>query len=933
MKDKFVLQFTKRPESDRDLSLGALLRLLRAYFRKVFTYAGAQIRRRRHSYRSMIVVSVVLLTFVFTNLILNEARIMAELSQDYGGIHHVVFLGVDGAAAKGAVSHDAVKDSIIIPVIAELESSVDTSTVGKVAVLTEEIASFMQVGMTHGDLPGDDEIIVPRNLYSVHDFLILGEKQDMFFESDTMAYEYMSLGGLYSCTDENSPYVFVNEATGEKIKAATGHSVTFDVNMTLKIASDRNAAKVAGEIIRQYGLRDTAEQQLVTNAGDERTLYRDYINEGAATHRDKNSVDINSIASMAAVVIAALIMASFLTDYTERHIAEYGILAAYGAKRSHLLGVVMGQVLFVTLLSLLPVLLLSFGGAYLYNYLYNQARLASSLPRLVTIPLGALAGAAVWYVVLLCFFCVLTMGRMLSQLPYPMLRGMTGGKLPFVRRSSALLMRVRDKVRHIALLQSLRLVKRNVIPSIATSLICVVCAIFLGAGVMSLPLLNAEALTLGNRSFDGDVAAVDSAFAEDGIWHGFVSAAAVEILASFDGVSTVGGLRTQISSDEYGSVDRFELVIDEAHAACSDYASTQYYSARHPNYDLPADILEEQLAWYEDVLRYGVGVRYTPYYCDRTLLPYLYRDVWEGDPNDIYTVPNSVILVENNEAAYRKRTADGSQYHVGDRIAVRIADDRQVDLTVVAVVSGNYMTDFGITISENCVILSAETGEVLDGFPATLRQRVYFMYDDDLTDEEYADLSERIGGQADMVRYDVTFYATERLRATRMAELEGAVTAVFFLMLYVSMCVLDYYHASESILSQRREFCPLRQMGARKRAVYKTTRTSVYAGQFIAFGVTLALAFVAFLAVNGYCANLSNMYRMNFEGRPDVLAEMLALVRELQRLAYEAIGGILLLSIPLHGLAFLTAILGTVLPTRRIMKENIAAVLKGSAEI
>ncbi len=876
MKDKFVIYFTKRPTGHREISLTVLLNMLGDYFRKVFYYATAQLGRRRKSYRSMIIVSVVLLSFVFTNLILNEARITEALSQSFGGIHHVMFLGVDGAAAKGASEHKAVKECLIVPVIAEMPSSVDSSVVGKVAVLTEDVASFMQIHMTHGTVPHDNEIIVPGNLYSAHSFLTLGEEQDMYFESDALIYRSMTLSGIYGCTDQNSPYVFVNETTGEEIKAATGHRVTFDVYLTLTIASDRNAAKVAGEIIRKNGIGDTAEQQVYTDSSSDRSVYRDYINSGTASYRDRNGFGVYRIASAGAVVIAALIMTSFFTEYTARHIGEYGILVAYGAKRRHLLGVVMGQVLFVTALSLLPVLLLSFGGAYLYNTLYNQARVADSLPVIVSVPMGELVKTAVWYVTLLCILCAMTMRQMFSQLPYPMIRGSVGRKLPFVRHSSNLLFRVRDKVRYLAFLQSLRLVKGNVIPALATSVICIVCAMFLGVSYLNIPNLTDMAADFGNRTFDGIISATDhgSFHKIDGL-RGYPTTEDMATLASFDGVKTVGGIRA------VGGMYLFELF-------CNGRMTTV-----------------------------------SPVYCDREVLPYLYGEIREGDPNAVYTIQNSLILVDST---------GGSNVHAGDVVTVECELSGRREMTVAAVVSGAYFAELDLPMADGSVIMSNETGETVDGFPVNLRKHVCFKYDEGLSDDEYAAISHTIGEHVDMIRYQVTFYETERLRTEKNIDLENGVTTVMIVLLYLAMCVLDYTHAKERILSQKREFCILRQMGAHKRAVYKTTRTSVYAGQVLAFGFTVTISLVAFALATGYCTNLANMYRMHFGDIGQVTEAMLHMVREMQNKAYEVILGIFALTVPLHGLAFLTAVLGTVLPTCRIMKESIAAVLKGSAE-
>lgn len=929
MSSKFQVYFTKTPEKENPITPASLAKRLWDYLKKVFWYAKAQIVKRRKSYRSMFVISVVMLSFVFTNLILNEARLMGAISSNLGGTHHIMFYGITEKQAEGAADHRLIKDSLIIPVIASFESSVDSSTVGKVAVLTDEIREFMQIGITHGSLPEDNEIIVPRGIYSCHSFLILGKEQDMYFSNIDFIYRPMSLSGLYNSTDEETPYVFVNEKTGAEIRKATGNDVSYDVYLTISVETDRSAATLAGEIIKKNKIRNTEEQAVNTEESDERSIYRDYINPDAASYRSRNELDINRIFSFAGVVIAALIMASFMTNYTERHISEYGILASYGAKRRHLFGVVIGQVLFITVLSLIPVLLISMGVAWLYTEQYNLARLESNLPVIMRIPQGILITYAIRYVLLLCFLCFLTMNRMMSQFPYPMVRGNTAEKMPFIRNSSKWLEKAKDKVRHIAFLQSMRLVKRHIIPATATSVICVLFSAFIVYNFAQTSYFTGEADIYGNKSFDGYdgcISSIGSADYEDGFWRGYITAEDMEYLTSLDGVKAAGGIRSVFKFSRYGSYfgGTVELFVEEAKAAITK-DSKQIFDNSRANYHY---FTEESQQKYDEYLTNGYPASFTPYYCDESLLPFLVEKVLDGDTGKLYTEANTVIIVDNAWAD------NDAHYHAGDTVKIREDKNSEpIDMTVAAIISGNYVQNLDAAIVNGSLIMSPETGENVDGFPADLRRSVYFAYDDDLSDEDYQALCDEISDDINLIRYDVTFYETERLKATKMASLENGMTAIFFAMLYIAMCVLDYYHSNESILAQRKEFCTLRQMGASEKDIKKTTRTSVYAGQLLSIGITMVLAIAGILLVNGWCANLANMYRLNFEGNEQVLRQMLDMVHEMQVTYFSLIGILFALAIPLHGLAFLTSIAGTVLPTKRILSENIAQTLKGSAEI
>ncbi len=927
MGSKFQVYWTKSPEKENPITPGSLIKLLVGYFKKVFWYAKAQIIRRRRSYRSMFVISIVMLSFVFTNLILNEARILGAISSLYGGTHHIMFYGITEKQAEGTFEHRMIRDGVIIPVIATLESSVDSSTVGKVAVLTDEIRDFMQLGITHGDLPGDNEIIVPRGIYSNHNYLILGKEQDMYFQSGEFIYRSMSLGGLYNCTDEDFPYVFVNEKTGEEIRKATGDYVDYDVYLTIKIETDRSAATVAREIIKAQKIHSTYAQEVHEEASTERGMYADYINTSASSYRSRNETDLNRVISIAGVIIAALIMASFMTNYTERHISEYGILAAYGAKRRHLYGVIIGQVLFVTILSLIPVLLISLGATWLYTEQYNLARLESNLPVIMKIPMGTIVTSAIWYIVILCVICTITMNRMLSQFPYPMVRGSTAAKIPFVRNSSKWLEKAKDKVRHISFLQSMRLVKRNIIPALATSIICLSVAAFVGYNLINVILYSNEADDFGKKTFDGQIRAGLTAGVEDGFWRGFIITEDLRYLISLDGIKTAGSIRTGIKVSDSGEVysnSEVELFVQEAKASITDDAASTFDYARN----LHPDSSIEARRKYNGYLKNGYPAVFKPYYCDEALLPYLYQKVLDGDVNELYSQPNTIIIIDNSWKN------DDAHYHAGDIVKLRQDEDHDpIEMTVAAVVTGAYVNDLDIALVNGCVIMSHETGEAVDGFPSDLRKGVHFIFDDTLSNEEYQALCDKIGSDINLIRYDAEYYEAQRLKATKMASLENGMTAIFFVMLYIAMCVLDYYHSSESILAQKREFCTLRQMGASNKAIYKTTRTSVYAGQVMSVAFTLVFAFIGLVLISWYCANMANTYRMNLEGNPQVLKEMLDMVSQMQSTYFLMIGGLVGLSLPLHILAFLTAIAGTILPTKQILNENIAQTLKGSAEI
>lgn len=937
MKDRFYVQFTK---SKRQWDLSDLWHTASQYLKKVFFYAGAQIRRRKKSYRAMFVVSIVMLSFIFTNLLLNEARILGDLANQSTGSYHVFFLSVDGTQAKGAVEDKRVKESLILPVIARLESSTDASEVGKVAVLTEEAIRFLHIDPSFGSLPGDDEILVPKQLYGFHTFLELGEEQELYFTGGSKyVLRPMTVSGLYENKDSRTGYVFVNEATGEKLAEACGYQTTFDVYLTLKYSSDRNAGRVAHDLVQNYGIR-SSETQKVLEGGAEWQQYQNYINRETANYRFTNGSDLNSLIIYPAIVLAALIMASFMNSYTERHLMEYGVLASYGAKRRHLFGVILGQVLYITALSLVPVLLVSIGVVVIYALVRNAYAYGSFGSVSVGLPIGRLFLCALLYVLALVLISYLMTRRLLSQQVYPMIRGAIGGKGPVVRRSSARLSKVKDKIRWLSFLQSLRTIRHSLVTALATSLICGVIALFVGYNLlMQAADYQSERQSYEDQLFSGVVRAIDGASYVDGYFRGFVSEKDREALASTDGVVMAGGFRNSAQWQEDGSVylpsyavpQDVRVLVDETHSLVTDEVF-QFFSNAKRYIEQYANQVDDHRRELERQVKAGYEASFAPYYCDESMLPYLCGETLEGRIEDLFALPDRVILVVDDWAD------DEAHYHAGDVLAVSGEKEggevTRLELTVAAVVKGTFLEIGGsnLVMDGGSLLMTPETGEKLDGFPAELYTKVFFRLDPTLAGEERKEAEARVLNGASQIRYDVSLYSNSLLQVNRLSALDNGTMWVFFAALYLTLCVFDYYHASESILSQRREYCTLRQIGVKEKDLYKTTRCSVYAGQLLSVVFTFVFM-VAACCINAWTsANTANYYRMLIHD-PAFLEEMLAKVMAQQTTNFFMIFGVMAIALVIHVLAAMTAVAGTIPPTRQLLKENIAATLKGDAEI
>ena len=336
--------------------------VLRSGFRKTFFYSSRQIRRRWRTYVSVFVTSVVLLTLVMTALELFQSYYLGSVERASTGTHHIAFLDQLYDYSEEIAENRTVKSAYAVPSTSKLASSVDSSTPGKVVVETDGIDSLLGVRYVWGHAPGDGEIAVSLDLYRSVNYLTAGEVNDLFFKATDMTYHPLTVSGIFTISGVGSGYVFVTQKTADLIDRETGAAVKFDNYIQVKHATERYAAKTADSLYTSLRMIPTESQQRRDAARGVQSLvnrYADYLNLTYIENQERYAATPVSLYVLPVILIAALILASFMANWSAAHAPEFGILSAIGANRAHLCAIAAGQILVITLIAAPPVVLAS----------------------------------------------------------------------------------------------------------------------------------------------------------------------------------------------------------------------------------------------------------------------------------------------------------------------------------------------------------------------------------------------------------------------------------------------------------------------------------------------------------------------------------------------------------------------------------------------
>ena len=254
------------------------------WFRRLFFYSSRQLYRRRRTYLSVFVTSVVLMTVVMTALEVFESTHIRDSEIAARGRYHVKIEGLlyDYSAEIGAES--SVREAWSVPWSSWLASSTDASTPARVSVPSEGTDRALNITYIWGHAPGEGEIAVSDRLYSSVDWLEAGELNDLWFSATKMTYWPLTVSGIFTCNDAEACYAFVGPETAAAIDGETGAVTKYDNYFICAYHSVRFAAKTLDRLWTKLRLAETDLQQFSSFKPDSVlklvNKYSQYLNAG-----------------------------------------------------------------------------------------------------------------------------------------------------------------------------------------------------------------------------------------------------------------------------------------------------------------------------------------------------------------------------------------------------------------------------------------------------------------------------------------------------------------------------------------------------------------------------------------------------------------------------------------------------------------------------
>ncbi len=878
---------------------------MRDIFKRFFFYSSRQLYRRRRSYLSIFLTSVVLLTLVMTFLEMMEAYSLRNIELTKNGYHHAVFKEQYNDYADDFLKHRKVRTAFSVPYTSRMASSDDTSTPARIVVCSEEIAEYLDVNYLWGAPPEDGEIAVPANLYRAYGYLSAGEVNDLYFTASEMTYFPLRISGIFEYNNHSAGYAFVTKATAAAIDAETGAAEKFDTYLTCKNASDRYIAKVVEDLVTEYRIGGTSEQSRrgseTSNIRNREKIWADYINAEYLKMVVSQGATPVVLLSMPIILIAALMMASFMSNWTARNSAEYGILGAIGANRRHLCAMAAGQILLISAAASVPVVLLSAVISNTYIYVYNLS--VTDVGFLFRIPWGNLIQAALWFDVFSCLFTYIGISRLTLQAPFVLISGSYRADLPFIQVSSRKLETSRHKVFHISLLRSLREIRMQILPAVITSLVCIVCGAFIVLQAVLSMQSSGQLEVYGQHYYD---ACVQEAVRVDNLRENApFDREAIEMLEAFDMVES-GGIYTDISMKRehhdsgYTGYGAF-LFLEEA--------------------DVPEIVKQPEFRNIE----YGDGYPFYTVICDSATLSLLYTDTWEGNPEDILTTVNSLAVIADTPPT------EDSGIHAGDTILLTgkhefsnytktsKLPEEPVKFTVAAVVSGSDRYREVTATRGGMILMSEESAVNLGLMNEGEYERYFFNFREGTTTEEQLAFYEVLRNTPKFLRYDHELYSLETESVKRVRIVNTALLFLFFFMVFFSLCTMTCVDSSLRIEKTKNELAVLRQVGAKDRDIYRTTRTYGIVTAVLALTLTTALFLIVYYGGIGKMNQDINIQIDRFHPSEETIARW----RERVQVTKLILLSVYAASLPMHLLAYISSVLGTVPPTRRALKETI----------
>ncbi|MBR3997499.1 MAG: ABC transporter permease [Clostridia bacterium] len=885
---------------------------LRKLLKRLFFYSSRQLLRRKRSYLSIFATSVVLLTLVMTFLEMTESVFLRNVEISKNGYYHVLFREVTTDYTDKIASDSRVESAWAIPYTSLLASSDDASSPARVVVPTDDIYDKLDVRYVWGRAPGDGEIAVSTELYNAYSYLTAGEENELYFKATEMTYFPLTVSGIFEANDEDAGYVFVTRSTADAIDRETRAKVKYDLYFRAKYASDRSVPSLADYFFRELRLSESQWQKLKplkeidqqqTKWHQYEVKYEEYVNNGYLEDLESQGAIPLIAISMPVIAIAALMMASFMANWVTSNSEEYGILGAIGANRRQICTISAGQILLIGLIAAVPVILISAGVSNIYISAFNSAS-STDVDYIFAVPWMKLIEAALWWCVLACFFTYIGIARITMELPFVLISGQAKYKIPYVARSSDKLMRAKDKILSLSLLKAKRGLKSRIVTAIITSLICIVCGVF----VTLLIALRSETANILDKL---NQYAADLTVSEKEVPNSYARIVPLseELAAELEKQPLIETIAM------YDIISGFDLE-KWAEQKLMDVGDTIYQHYPHvKNENSYSDYNGETIIT-----------------LNRTAMDLASFAVTDGDPYRIFEDPSAIVAVVPAHAGTVPSVGDKITVYGTQKVTMRedttvhgdiysyhdVRQTESYEYTICAVIVP--LTEYeDLKIPGFTYILSDE-GRQLCGLEGGQWSKILGWFREDADKQELRTMYENLVESPAFLRYDVTAREVQTESEERIQTATTVMLCFFFGMLYLSFCTMTYTDAFLKVTKERREIAILRQIGADDRDIHKSVRAENYPTIIMAVSITLVLVLlVPALYIMPQVAWIRAIGdKDNFP--PEVIEKLVDEVIQTGLGLYA----LLALSVLVHIPSAVITILGSWLPTKRILNDTIA---------
>ena len=530
-----------------------------------------------------------------------------------------------------------------------------------------------------------------------------------------------------------------------------------------------------------------------------------------------------------------------------------------------------------------------------YISAYNAATLGIGL--VFFLPWGDFLRVSLWFAVLSCAFTYLGIARMTLEEPYILMTGSYRGEMPFVRTSSLILSKIKNKVAQLALIETMRQIKGDIVQIAVTGIVSLVVVVFaVAAGVFV--FIRGVASTDVTDKIPTDIRISSVTRYEDSA-KAFVKSCSiqektVDMLRAMPEITLCGTL------SEYSRVTSVWTYFDD-----SDLENT------------PCIRLD------------GKWDRTYILIADEVTLPFLYQNVFDGSPDALFD-PGSedavLFIADNDDNLTRYAVGSSVTFAPETRYIHKTGSYSPIgdacDFTVRATLSPK----IGIISRGGYFVLSRKGAERLGISPADECRQVYLNFDPALSDKEQTALLDKLGSDPSLLRYRITSVSAKNSSERAISRASLTLAGIFCLILYVSFAVMSITHVKMKTAQARRDIAIKRQLGADDRAIYREARIGSYPASAIALGLLYGLAIIgAILYILLQMAALNILRdRFPFAYPPEVYNESRSII-------FLTAGAMLLLVILSSPILFFlagTAAAGTVPPTRAVLKEPITEGLR-----